>query len=52
MKGRQDNRISYEVVRFHHRDHTSAFWNEVDKIMPQYMERKEWLRKWGVRLAL
>ena len=25
-------------------DHKDAVWNEVDKVMPDYRERKEWLR--------
>ena len=34
----------------HHLDHTDAFWNEVDKVMPNYTERKEWLRVNGAGL--
>ena len=37
----------HELCHFHHLDHTDAFWNEVDKVMPNYQERKEWLRKNG-----
>jgi hypothetical protein len=29
-----------------------GFWNEVDKVMPDYKERKEWLRKNGAGLDL
>jgi len=36
----------------HHKNHTEAFWNEVDKIMPDYPERKEWLKKNGAGLNL
>ncbi|ADE16438.1 protein of unknown function DUF45 [Nitrosococcus halophilus Nc 4] len=43
--------IDYIVVH-HHRDHTDAFWNEVDKVMPEYRERKEWLRKNGAGLDI
>ena len=42
--------IVHELCHFHHRDHTEAFWNEVDKAMPDYRERKEWLRKNGAGL--
>ena len=31
-------------------DHTDAFWNEVDKVIPTYGERKEWLRVNGAGL--
>lgn len=42
--------VLHELCHFHHLDHTTAFWNEVDKIMPAYAERKEWLRKNGAGL--
>lgn len=31
----------------HHRDHTDHFWVEVDKVMPDYREWKDWLRRRG-----
>jgi predicted metal-dependent hydrolase len=39
--------VVHELCHFHHFDHTDAFWNEVDKVLPTYRERKEWLRKGG-----
>lgn len=42
--------VVHELCHFHHRDHTDAFWNEVDKVIPDYLERKEWLRKNGAGL--
>ena len=42
----------HELCHLHHRDHSDAFWNEVDKVMPDYRERKEWLRKHGAGLDL
>jgi len=42
--------VVHELCHLHHRDHTAAFWNEVDKVMPEYRERKEWLRKNGAGL--
>jgi len=42
--------VVHELCHFHHRDHTEAFWNEVDKVMPAYRERKEWLRVHGAGL--
>ena len=41
--------VVHELCHFRHLDHTEAFWNEVDKVMPDYAERKEWLRKNGAR---
>ena len=40
----------HELCHFHHRNHTDAFWNEVDKVMPDYRERKVWLREHGASL--
>lgn len=42
--------VIHELCHMHHRDHTDAFWNEVDKVLPQYRERKEWLRVNGASL--
>jgi len=33
-------------------NHTAAFWNEVDKVLPDYRERKEWLRVNGAGMDL
>lgn len=44
--------VVHELCHAHHRDHTSAFWNELDKVLPQYMERKDWLRKQGAGMDL
>ena|SRR3569832_1075841 len=42
--------VVHELCHFHHRDHTDAFWNEVDKVLPDFRERKEWLRRNGAGL--
>jgi predicted metal-dependent hydrolase len=42
--------VIHELCHFHHLDHTDAFWNEVDKLMPAYRERKEWLKKNGTSM--
>jgi predicted metal-dependent hydrolase len=44
--------VVHELCHLRHRDHSDAFWNEVDKILPDYKQRKEWLRLHGVRLDL
>jgi predicted metal-dependent hydrolase len=44
--------VVHELCHFYHSDHTDAFWNEVDKVMPDYRERKEWLRKYGAGLTV
>lgn len=42
--------VVHELCHFHYADHTDAFWNEVDKVIPDYNERKEWLKKNGAAM--
>ncbi|TAM77403.1 MAG: M48 family peptidase [Candidimonas sp.] len=44
--------IVHELCHLHHRDHSDAFWNEVDKVLPDYRDRKDWLRVRGAKLDL
>lgn len=44
--------VVHELCHFYYSDHTDAFWNEVDKVLPDYRERKEWLRKNGAGLDI
>lgn len=44
--------IVHELCHMHHRDHSDAFWNEVDKVLPDYRERKQWLRSFGAKLDI
>ncbi len=44
--------LVHELCHLHHRDHSDAFWNEVDKVLPDYRDRKEWLRMRGAELDL
>ncbi len=44
--------VVHELCHLRHRDHTDAFWNEVDKVLPNYRERKEWLRQRGAHLDI
>ena len=47
-----DYMVVYELCHIHHRNHTDLFWNEVDKVMPDYRERKLWLEKYGAGLDI
>jgi predicted metal-dependent hydrolase len=47
-----DYMVVHELCHLHQRNHTDVFWNEVDKVMPDYRERKTWLRKHGAGLDL
>lgn len=44
--------VVHELCHMHHLDHSDSFWNEVDKVMPDFYERKEWLRKNGAAMDL
>ena len=44
--------VVHELCHLYHHNHTEAFWNEVDKVIPEYRERKEWLRKNGAGLDI
>lgn len=44
--------VVHELCHLRHRDHSAEFWNEVDKVLPDFQERKEWLRKRGASLKL
>lgn len=44
--------VVHELCHLRHRDHGDAFWNEVDKVMPDFSEGKQWLRNHGAALDL
>lgn len=44
--------VVHELAHLLHPNHTQRFWNEVDKVMPDYDERKSWLRSRGARMSL
>lgn len=44
--------VVHELCHLRHRDHSQKFWNEVDKVLPRYRERKDWLRRHGASLDL
>lgn len=44
--------VVHELCHLHQRDHSDAFWNEVDKVLPDYRDRKDWLRARGATLDL
>jgi predicted metal-dependent hydrolase len=44
--------IVHELCHFKYKNHNDAFWNEIDKVMPDYPERKEWLKNNGASLEI
>jgi predicted metal-dependent hydrolase len=44
--------VVHELAHLIHANHTKAFWNEVDKVLPDYADLKEWLRVHGAGMSL
>jgi predicted metal-dependent hydrolase len=44
--------VAHELCHLKQSDHSDAFWNEVDKVLPNWRERKDWLRRHGASLDL
>lgn len=44
--------VVHELAHLIHPNHTTAFWNEVDKIMPNYQSHHNWLRLNGAGMDL
>ena len=39
--------VVHELAHRLHMDHSAAFWQEVEKVLPDYRVRRDWLRKNG-----
>jgi predicted metal-dependent hydrolase len=37
--------VLHELVHLAHHDHSKYFWQKVEKFMPDYRQRKQWLKK-------
>jgi hypothetical protein len=44
--------VVHELAHLLHPNHTVAFWNEIDKLLPDYQERKQWLRVNGAGMDI
>ena len=44
--------IVHELAHVIYQSHQDAFWNEVEKIMPEYREHHAWLQKHGANMRL
>lgn len=44
--------VVHELVHLIHPNHTTAFWNEVDKIVPHYEQHVQWLKLNGAGMDL
>ena len=48
----QDYVIAHELAHFKHDEHSDAFWNTVGTLVPDYRDRREWLRVNGATLRV
>jgi len=44
--------ITHEMVHLKFANHSTEFWNELDKKMPDYREHENWLKQNGVKMSL
>ena len=44
--------IVHELVHTEEKNHSKRFWRKVEKIMPDYKERKKWLKENGGKLRI
>ena len=48
----QDYVVAHELAHIQHDEHSDAFWNTVGTLVPDYRDRREWLRVNGNTLAV
>lgn len=44
--------IVHELTHLIHSNHSPAFWSELEKVIPDYKERKDWLRLNGAGMTI
>ena len=44
--------VIHELCHLIHHDHSPKFWREVERVMSDYKEHKEWLKVNGHKLAI
>ena len=44
--------VAHELTHLEEREHTEAFWSRVERLVPDYMERRRWLEREGARYDL
>lgn len=44
--------IIHELCHLQHLNHSKSYWNLVERVMPDYRERKDWLKVHGFQLEL
>jgi predicted metal-dependent hydrolase len=44
--------VAHEVVHLKHLNHSREFWNDLDKLIPNYQRHIDWLREHGAGMDL
>jgi len=44
--------VAHELCHLVHHDHSNAYWKLLESVMPDYLEKKEWLRVNGAQLRV
>lgn len=44
--------VVHEMCHMYHMDHSKEFWALVERVMPDYEKRREWLRNYGIKMDL
>lgn len=44
--------VVHEMCHMVHLNHSKKFWDLVERIIPDYRERRKWLRNYGIRMDL
>ena len=44
--------VAHELVHLVHKNHTKAFWNKIDKVVPDFQRHIEWLRLNGAAMDI
>lgn len=44
--------VVHELAHLKYKNHTEMFWGEIDKVMHDYRDRKNWLKQYGAGISI